>query len=232
MIVVGSLTVLIVGSVLYLKKTSYQATPKAQKMSQQSEASNHYHQYTTNKSSDLGVIFYPGALVSPASYSLWANSVAQAGYDVYVVEMPVNLAVMAPNRADDILATHPEQKFVLAGHSLGGVMASRYASQHLDRLKGVMFMASYPDKKGSLRESQLPVLSLVGENDGVLDWDKYDSAKKYLPQDTIYYSISGGNHAGFGSYGKQKGDSAATVTNEEQQAMISQKLIEWLTNIN
>ncbi|NHN31918.1 alpha/beta hydrolase [Paenibacillus agricola] len=40
--------------------------------------------------------------------------------------------------------------------SLGGVMAARYALKHPKRLKEVWFLASCPEKKGSLRTAGLP----------------------------------------------------------------------------
>ena len=53
---------------------------------------------------------------------------------------------------------------MIGGHSLGGVMASRYANANMDdeRLKGVYFMASYPDEKGTLSKTDLPVISITG----------------------------------------------------------------------
>jgi hypothetical protein len=49
-----------------------------------------------------------------------------------------------------------------------------------------------------------------------------------LPKDTQYVSIEGGNHAGFGNYGVQKGDNKATISNEQQQTEISQLIVAWL----
>ena len=81
------------------------------------------------------------------SYSEWAQEVATKGYDVYVVHFPLNLAVLAPNAAEQIIKDHPQQNFVLAGHSLGGVMASRFVAENEQRIKGMIYLASYPDEK-------------------------------------------------------------------------------------
>lgn len=51
--------------------------------------------------------------------------------------MPLNLAVTKGDAAEEIIRVHPKQSFVLGGHSLGGVMASRYAIEHADQLEGV-----------------------------------------------------------------------------------------------
>lgn len=219
---------LIASSWILLQEKTYQASDEAQTISQKAQEESKYTFYSSGQANAVGLIFYPGGLVEPESYSVWAQQVAQAGYDVYVMHFPLNLAVLAPNRAQEIQAANPQQKFVLAGHSLGGVMASRYVVQHPESIVSMVFLASYPDEKGALNSLSIPVLSITGTNDGVLNQATYESAKKHLPKDTVYEVIEGGNHAGFGSYGIQKGDSPATISNEEQQAIISQLLIQWL----
>ncbi len=109
-------------------------------------------------------------------------------------------------------------------------MASRFAASHQDNsaLEGVFFLASYPDQKGSLKDFKGKVLSIVGTKDGVLNQSSYDKAKTYLPQQTINVALEGGNHAGFGSYGAQKGDNQADISNEKQQGEIAAELIKWL----
>lgn len=178
------------------------------------------------------VVFYPGALVEPASYSLWASRVAAAGYPVYIARFPLDLAVLAGQRADKYLQANRQPDYVIGGHSLGGVMASRYAAQHPSaQLHGVYFLASYPDQKGDLHDSKLPVLSLTGSRDGVLQRAKWQAAKKWLPTTTEYRELTGGNHAGFGSYGRQKGDRTATVSNAAQQRWVAAQMIAWLASL-
>lgn len=173
------------------------------------------------------VIFYPGALVDPKSYSIWANKVAQAGYSVYIVRFPLDLAVLNANAASKVQGN---SDYIIGGHSLGGTMACRYAKNHSQKLKGVFLLASYPEKKGDLHEIKVPIISLTGTNDGVLNYTNYKKAKKLLPNNTIYEQISGGNHGGFGSYGKQSGDNTASISNAKQQNIISTLLINWLNH--
>lgn len=176
------------------------------------------------------VIFYPGAFVQPESYSVWASQVAAAGYAVAIVSFPLNLAVLKGDAAARVSVG--EGGYVIGGHSLGGVMASRYAAAHPSRrLKGVYFMASYPDAAGSLSGTSLPVLSLTGSRDGVLEWDKWRDAKRYLPAEALYRQLKGGNHAGFGSYGVQKGDTTATVSDAVQQKWVAEQMVSWLEEL-
>ena len=70
--------------------------------------------------------------------------------------------------------------------------------------------------KSDLRDSGLRVLSVYGSEDGVLNMEKYREDRAMLPEDTAETVIPGGNHAGFGSYGAQKGDGSAAISQEEQ----------------
>jgi len=209
---------------MVVKSKTYQPSPDAKIASQNSTMVGNTIKFPGDKDKPR-VIFYPGALVEPKSYSIWANNVAQAGYSVYIVHFPLDLAVLKINAAAD---SQNNQDYVIGGHSLGGTMACRYAKRHSQKLKGVFLLASYPEKKGDLHEINVPVLSLTASDDGVLNRTNYKKAKKLLPNNAVYEQISGGNHAGFGSYGEQSGDNKASITDTEQQIIISRLLINWL----
>lgn len=216
------------GIILHVK--TYQPTASA---NQASQAATVTQNVTTFKAKDskLTVVFYPGGLVEPASYSNWASQLAQAGYTVKIVHFPLNLAVLAPNQANKVVGPH--EQYVIGGHSLGGAMAARYADQaDKKNLKGVFLLAAYADQKGRLDHSDLPVLSITASRDGVLNWSNYRANKKYLPRDTTFTTISGGNHGGFGSYGHQQGDQAPHISNATQQQQVAHLLIKWLKRIN
>ncbi|WP_322924144.1 alpha/beta fold hydrolase [Paenibacillus campi] len=187
--------------------------------------------FTPAKTSKVGVILYQGARVKPEAYSLLANDLAKAGHPVYIMKMPLNFAFFKPDAAQAVLDSHPQQKFVIGGHSLGGVFAAHYAADHKDRIAGVFFLASYPDSDADLGNSGLPVLSITASNDGVLQRDKYEAARTLLPATTVYYSIKGGDHAQFGSYGQQKGDKPAQITEQEQRSQTVNALISWMKDI-
>lgn len=50
----------------------------------------------------------------------------------------------------------------------------------------------------------IPALTILGTKDEVVNMTKYQSGRMYLPVETVYYTIEGGNHAQFGDYGHQK----------------------------
>ena len=49
-----------------------------------------------------------------------------------------------------------------------------------------------------------------------------------IPADTTEVILEGGCHAGFGSYGTQKGDGTPTLTAEEQQQQTADALAQWM----
>ncbi|WP_458121506.1 alpha/beta fold hydrolase [Paenibacillus sp. Z6-24] len=188
-------------------------------------------EFDAAKSTGNSLIFYPGARVKPESYSLFARDLAAAGHSVYIMKFPFNFAFTKANAADAVISSHPDEKFIIGGHSLGGIFASRYAVNHQDRIAGVFFLASYPDQNGNLANMGLPVMSITGSEDSVLQKDKYEASRSLLPADTAYYSVRGGNHGQFGSYGEQKGDQPAKVSAEEQRAQTVNALLSWMKEI-
>ncbi len=165
-----------------------------------------------------GLILYPGGLVPAAAYAPLARQLAELGYPVWLVPMPLNLAILGSGRAEEIMAAHPQVKqWVLAGHSLGGAMAARYAFDHPGTLAGLVLLAGYPAASQPLTYSSLPVLSVYASEDGLATPAKIMEYASRLPEHTIFVELAGGNHAQFGWYGPQAGDGAATITREKQQ---------------
>lgn len=168
------------------------------------------------------IIFYPGAKVEYTAYLPLFYQVAEQGTDVFLLEMPCNLAFLGRNRADQILETYDYNHWYLSGHSLGGAMAADYCADNTDHLDGLILLAAYPTK--SLRTEGFSVLSVYGSEDQVLNMEKYEEGKPFFPTDTIEVCIQGGNHAQFGNYGVQKGDGTAVISAEEQQAQTVQAI--------
>ena len=240
-IIISLLLLIVAGAALYLKLATYSATSdvttiikehqdnvtiKEDKLAWQVTPSK------ADKQALPAVIYYPGGLVKPDSYVPFALKFAEGGYPVYIAKMPLNLAVMKANKADQIIEHYHLTDFVIGGHSLGGTMASRFANTTTNSgLKGVFFLASYPDEKGELISKNLPVLSIKGSQDGVLNAENYETAREYLPSTTQYDIIEGGNHGQFGNYGEQEGDKSASISSDMQQTKSSKLMLEWLASL-
>lgn len=178
--------------------------------------------YFDGTGEDTAMIFYPGAKVEATAYAPLLYRLSAEGVDCFLVEMPGNLAIFGQNRADLILQEHDYENWYMAGHSLGGAMAASYASEHTDNIKGLILLAAYPTK--SLKAEGFSALTLFGSNDLVLNREKIQSGKQFMPENYTEICIEGGNHAWFGNYGVQKGDGKADISREEQQEQAAEAI--------
>ena len=170
------------------------------------------------------MIFYPGAKVEYTAYVPLFFELAEQGVDCFLVEMPCNLAILGQNKAAGILKDYDYNQWYMAGHSLGGAMAASFSSEHLDEVDGLILLAAYPTK--SLVKEDFTVVSVYGSEDRVVNMEKLEAGREYMPEDYTEICIDGGNHAWFGNYGKQDGDGAATISREEQQAQTVKAILE------
>lgn len=157
--------------------------------------------------SSTAVIFYPGAKVEAIAYLPILEQIREEAHVTCIlVHMPLNLAFFNVNAADQIIEDFPDIKaWYLAGHSLGGAMASSYAAKHQDKLQGLILMGAYiygdyPAEKA---------LTIYGSLNTQVE------AKINYTENVV--RIEGGNHAQFGNYGKQKGDADAVISAAQQQ---------------
>ena len=154
-----------------------------------------------------GLVFYPGGKVAAEAYLPLMDRLRDQGVLCVLVKMPFNLAVFGKNRVEEAFAEFPEiDVWYLGGHSLGGAMASSYLSDNPDSAAGLILLGAYV--YGDVGTDR--ALTVYGSEDLVLDRTKIDYTENVLV-------IEGGNHAGFGNYGPQKGDGAASVSADAQQ---------------
>ncbi|WP_294702365.1 alpha/beta fold hydrolase [uncultured Flavonifractor sp.] len=156
---------------------------------------------------DTAIIFYPGAKVEAEAYLPLLDQIRQTGVTCILVHMPFNMAIFDADAAEEVISRFPEiQHWYVAGHSMGGAMASKFASDHPDQVDGLILMGAYiygdyPDEK---------TLTIYGSLN--------QSVEDHIDYTENIVEIEGGNHAQFGNYGPQKGDPPAEISAEEQQA--------------
>lgn len=181
---------------------------------------------------DLLVIVYPGALVRPQAYEWLARALATDGYLTVIPEFSFDLAVVDAGRAETLIERYGQgRRTALAGHSLGGAMAAQYAADHPGGLAGLVLLAAYPGDSAELSTSGLPVVSLVGEHDEVVNADALAAAWQRLPSDTRRVVIAGGVHSFFGRYGPQAGDGVPTVSRAVAEQQIAATLRDFLSGL-
>ena len=155
---------------------------------------------------DTALIFYPGAKVEAKAYLPLLDQIRQTGVTCILVHMPFNMAIFDWDAPEDILPRFPEiRHWYMAGHSMGGAMASQFASEHPEQLDGLILLGAYiygdyPD------DDALTVYGSLNQ-----------SVEDHIDYTENIVEIQGGNHAQFGNYGPQKGDLPATISAQEQQ---------------
>lgn len=155
---------------------------------------------------DTAIIFYPGAKVEAEAYLPLLDQIRQTGVTCMLVHMPFRMAIFDADAAEEVIARFPEiQHWYIAGHSMGGAMASKFASDHPDLVDGLILMGAYI--YGDYPEEN--TLTIYGSLN--------QSVEDHIDYTENIVEIQGGNHAQFGNYGPQKGDPPATISAEEQQ---------------
>ena len=166
---------------------------------------------------DTAIIFYPGAKVEAEAYLPLLDQIRQIGVTCILVHMPFHMAIFDADAAEEVIAQFPEiQHWYMAGHSMGGAMASKFATDHPDQVDGLILMGAYiygdyPDEKA---------LTIYGSLN--------QSVEDHIDYTENIVEIEGGNHAQFGNYGPQKGDPPATISAQEQQAQAVAAIEEFL----
>ena len=220
---------------------AYRATPEARAALQGDdwtivERGEGYWLFQAKPSaSDVGLLFFPGALVDPAAYAPLAREVAQRGYPVLLIELPWRGAFGAADwpdvfvRAHDAMRRAPAvHRWVIAGHSRGGGVAARMVLNDPSSIAGLVLIGTSHPRDLNLAHVLLPVTKVYGTRDTVVGADALQQTSGNLPPATRMVEIDGGNHSQFGYYGFQPGDSAATIPRETQQRLTRQALTDAL----
>ncbi|WP_353814943.1 alpha/beta hydrolase [Agromyces sp. SYSU T00266] len=170
----------------------------------------------TSGDSDTGLVFIPGAKVEPSAYLYKLSGIVEeTGMTVVITHPTLNLAFFDTRPLSAFTDDAPEvAQWFVGGHSLGGVRACQLAegsdgAAGGPRVVGLVLFGSYC--ANDLSGTELDVLSLVGEHDGLSTPEKVASAADLLPAGAESVLLEGANHAAFGDYGPQPGDGVATA---------------------
>lgn len=167
--------------------------------------------------SDVAMVFYPGAKVQPEAYLPILNKLRDEGIDCYLAKMPLNMAIFDQNAAQRIMEKHPEvDEWFVGGHSMGGAMASSFASSHAEEVEGLVLLGAYVYGDYPPEDA----LTVYGTFNSNLEED--------IDYDDNIVKIEGGNHAQFGNYGPQDGDPEATISAEEQQDQAVEAVVDFI----
>ena len=162
-----------------------------------------------------GFVFYPGGKVEYTAYLPLMRAIASNGVLCVLTKMPANLAILDTDACEETLESYSEiESWYIGGHSLGGSAAAFYVESNPEVFDGLILLASY--SSADISSLNLPVLSVYGSEDKVMNAKKYEQYKKNLPESFTEKKIKGGCHSYFGYYGMQKGDGDPTITAQQQ----------------
>lgn len=167
-------------------------------------------------SSEIGVVFIPGAKVDPWAYAAILQGLAEDGMTVVITRPWLNLAFFDLRGLDSFTSAAPDiDTWAVGGHSLGGVRACQLSGD----ADALLLFGSYCATDVS--DTDLAVLSIAGSEDGLSTPEKIADARHLLPADAELVEIPGASHASFGDYGPQAGDGTPTISDEEMHQTVT-----------
>jgi pimeloyl-ACP methyl ester carboxylesterase len=188
-------------------------------------AADGYWSFTPQAPARAGLIFFPGALVDPVAYAPLVHAIADAGYASILIQVPRRGAFGGAegpevfDRARNAAARSSVRRWVVAGHSRGGVIACFVVRDGFPGLAGAVLLGTTHPRDFSLAATAIPMTRVYGTRDTIADVDKIERTRVNLPPSARIVRIDGGNHSQFGYYGFQPGDWPATISRDAQQAI-------------
>ncbi len=190
--------------------------------------------FTPRSPAATGLIFFPGALVDPVAYAPLVHAIAAAGYTALLVEVPRRAAFGGAegpevfDRARAAAARAGLHRWVVAGHSRGGVLAATAVRDGFPGLAGAVLIGTSHPRDFSLAATLIPMTRVFGTRDTVADVEKQERTRANLPASARVIRIDGGNHSQFGYYGFQPGDWPATISRDAQQTITRRAILDAL----
>ena len=184
-----------------------------------------------NPVAETALVFYPGLRIDYRAYASSMREIAENGYYAVIVGMFMNNASLGADNADKVLPKLPHIKnWVIGGHSVGGTMASYYAVNH-NFIDGIVFWGAYATNDLSL--SNMKALSVTGSTDKIAPQESVDEAAAFMPAESEYVVIEGGNNSGFASISSlQNGEDEAEIAYADQQKQAVKATLELLAKVS
>ncbi len=187
----------IVAWILILLFYHSHAFPEAQEIADQMEMEG--KDYWFYGDTGVGFIIFTGAKVDEPSYAYIAKLLHDEGHTVVIPNQPFTISAFGGRHAIKIMEEHTEvNKWILIGHSLGGLPVTRVASKAPEYLTGIVFLATYATT--DLSDLDFPALRITADTDGVMNNERMSKAEGNLPAGSKTVMLEGANHRGFGAY--------------------------------
>lgn len=180
-----------------------------------------------------GIVFLCGSGVAAEAYVPLLRPLAEEGYPVVIERLPWRFAPLESHKRQACVQAwqdlqqpsaklnHAEKtehcSWIVSGHSLGAALACRVVKQAPGEVAAVVLIGTTHPKRDNLSNLQIPVTKIYATQDGVAPEKRIRQFESFLPAQTRWVKIEGGNHSQFAHYGPQLMDGWATISREDQQ---------------
>lgn len=220
--IIGILAVLVLFVLLYCNRAFPEVLESADEMER---IGNDYY---FRGESDIGFLIFSGAKTDERAYAYLAKLLHEEGHTVVIPKQRFHLSAFGTKHGLEIMDSNPQiKKWILIGHSLGGMPVSQIASTRQDKLIGVAFLATFASI--DLSGLDIAAIRITAEHDGVMNNDTMENYNGNLPKNTVNKMLEGANHQGFAAYRSVSGrDGKALISWQEQNEITVRLILETL----
>ncbi len=183
---------------------------------------------------ETGLILFPEGRMEFRNYAPVGQQIAEQGFQVVLLSRRLDREYdreKEQTRIEAVMDSYPGiTSWVVGAHTWGGIVAVDYALEHPERVDGVVLWSVRMAESGDLRSTDLPVLYVYGTLDDE-NVDLVAGSKPYLPEDTVWVPVEGGNRVGFGGFGPMAADVGASISIDEQQARAAEATVAFLKSL-
>ncbi|MCD8331810.1 MAG: alpha/beta hydrolase [Oscillospiraceae bacterium] len=208
--IIGIIAVLVIVVLLYYNRAFPEAIEIADGMER---IGGDYYFYGE---SDVGFLIFSGAKTDERAYAYLAKLLHEEGYTVVIPKQRFHLSAFGTRHGLELMDSNPNiQKWILIGHSLGGMPVSRIAAARQDALRGIALLATFASV--DLSGLGIAAIRVTAEHDGVMNNEAMEKYSGNLPNHAVNIMLKGANHQGFAAYKSVSGrDGKASISWQEQ----------------
>ncbi|MCD8380540.1 MAG: alpha/beta hydrolase [Lachnospiraceae bacterium] len=219
--IIAVLVLVILGVLLYHNQAYPEAVEIAGKMER---VGKDYYFYGD---SGIGFLIFSGAKTDERAYAYIAKLLHENGHTVVIPKQLFSLSMFGTKHGQEIMASNPEiKKWILVGHSLGGMPVSRIAAARPENLAGMVFLATYASL--NLSDLDIGTIRITADHDGIMNNDFMKRYDGNLPHNTSNIVLQGANHQGFAAYHSTSGrDGKASISWQEQNEQTARLILDY-----